>query len=84
MIAILAFLTVVIVIAAQKKESPKAVIQSWFSRSVSTGDNTTTVSDSTILTGTMTGNLDGSTTGSLTDDDKKQTEDLMNSLIQQP
>ena len=87
MIIIVLFLVIVLGVAAREKTSPKAVLQDWFSNKdtiLTTGqiiDNLPT-----DLTGSQTGNLDGSTTGSnsLSDQDRQDTENFINSLVQQP
>lgn len=84
MILVVLFLVVVIGVAASKKTSPKSVLQDWFG-----GIDTTTGS---LLSGDVTENFlpnvtgsvvtTGSTTGSLSDTEREETESFIDSLIQ--
>lgn len=80
LIILLAFLAVVLVISAQRKESPKVLLQSWFTRTetttISTGE---TIND--MIPITTSGNNDA-TSGELSEEDRNQTQNLIDSIIE--
>lgn len=94
MIAIVIFLAVVLVMAAQKNTSPKALVQSWFSSSPAHPEETEEQRAKREAIEEKLKNMSSreetgaavaaSTTGELSASDKVQTEDFLNSVIQTP
>lgn len=78
LIVLLAFLAVVLVIAAQRNESPKALLQSWFSRPTSM----TTGETNDMIPIVVSGNTDVTVTGELSDEERTQTRNLIDSIIE--
>ena len=78
-IAVLAFLAVVMVVSAKQKISPKAVLHNWFSKDTTTGAVMTgdVVETTTVITTT------GDTlSGGLSEKDKEDTSNFLNSIGQ--
>lgn len=83
MILVVLFLVIVLIVAAKNHTSPKMVIQNRFTRqtiSTTTGD-TMTGEISNVIPIT-TGSTEVTLSGELSAEDKAQTEDFINSLIQ--
>lgn len=76
MLLILAFLAVVFVIAAKTDRSPKEVLQGWFQK------NDTTMSGEIINSIPIETGTTGSLSGELSDQDKADTENFLNSIGQ--
>lgn len=94
MIAIVIFLAVVLVVAAQKNTSPKALVQSWFTSSPTQPMETEAQRAKREAIEEKLKNMPSreetsaavtvSSTGELSASDKVQTEDFLNSVIQTP
>lgn len=81
-IVVLAFLAVVMVVSARQKISPKAVLQKWFHRETTTGSVMTGDVMGTETTITTTGAVNTGTATGLSDQDKEDTANFLNSLGQ--
>lgn len=77
LLLILAFLAVVFVIAAKTDRSPKAVLQGWFQK------NDTTMSGEIINSIPIETNSNSALSGELSEQDKTDTENFLNSIGQQ-
>lgn len=84
MLVMVVALAAVLITAAQKHITPKAVLQTWFSRSSQSGN---TLTDDNIQQGTVSpittgSSIDLTTSGELSDQDKADVQNFLHSVVQ--